>query len=307
MKPINLAVCLGVLALVLGACGAPGGTGGRSSGTLGPDSGRGGGSSTEVTKLLVVVVENHSLEQMSQEMPYTFGLAQRYGYASDFRAWHPSLPNYLAIAGGDTFGVTDDGPPANHPVTGSSVFGQALGLGKTATVYAEGMPSTCSRTDGGIRYAVRHNPWTYFVDERALCARHDVPLTTLDADARAGNLPNAGMVVPNLCHDAHDGDCDLADADAWVRREVGAVLAGPDFTTGRLAVVVTADEDDGSRDNRVLTTVFHRDQHHEVVDTPLTHYSLTRLYEQVLGAPLLGRARTAPDMAAAFGVRVTGH
>jgi acid phosphatase len=115
------------------------------------------------------------------------------------------------------------------------------------------------------------------------------------------------MVVPNLCHDAHDGDCDLADADAWVHREVGRVLAGPDFASGRLAVVVTADEDDGSLHNRILTTLFHRGQHHHVVDTPLTHYSLTRLYDQVLGAPLLGHARTAPDMAAAFGVRVSGR
>jgi hypothetical protein len=39
--------------------------------------------------------------------------------------------------------------------------------------------------------------------------------------------------------------------------------------------------------------------------TALTHYSLARLYEQVIGStPYLGNATTAPDMAAAFGLPV---
>src|SRR4051794_26142252 len=38
-----------------------------------------------VTKLLVFVEENHSLAQMKSGMPYTFGLAQTYGYATNYR------------------------------------------------------------------------------------------------------------------------------------------------------------------------------------------------------------------------------
>ncbi|GAA4692033.1 phosphatidylinositol-3-phosphatase [Nocardioides conyzicola] len=253
----------------------------------------------------MLVVENHSLDEMSSEMPYTFGLAQRYGYATASTALtHPSLPNYLAIAGGDRFGVTDDDPPASHAASGPSVFGQALSLGRTATLYAEGMPGTCALEDGGDRYAVRHNPWAYFVDERSLCRQHDLPLDTFAADVADGNLPNAGMVIPNTCHDAHDPDCTLGDADRWMRAHLAPVLAGPDFASGHLAVVVTADEDDGSQGNTVLTAVLHPSQRGHVVGTPLSPYSLTRLYEQVLGASLLGEAATAPDMAAAFGLRV---
>jgi phosphatidylinositol-3-phosphatase len=266
-----------------------------------------GPRSPTVTKLLVFVVENHSLDQMSRDMPYTFGLAQQYGYATAFTALtHPSLPNYLAIAGGDMFGVTDDDPPPSHPASGQSVFGQAVEMGRTARTYAEGMSGNCALEDGGDRYAVRHNPWTYFVDERAQCQQYDVSLDTFGADVAAGALPNAGMVIPNACNDAHDSDCDLGDADTWMREHVGQVLAGPDFASGHLAVVVTADEDDRSQDNTVLTTVFHPSLHGNVVDSPLSPYSLTRLYEQVLGAPFLGNAATAPDMAAAFGLRVAG-
>ena len=256
-------------------------------------------ASHAVTKLLVFVVENHSLRQMRHGMPYTARMARRYGYAVDYRAIrHPSLPNYLAIASGGTHGVTDDLSPASHRLRGRTVFGQALARGKTAKVYAEGMPSRCSLTSGGDRYAVKHNPWTYFVQERRACRRHDVPMRAFGGDVDGGRLPNAGMVVPNLCHDAHD--CSLAGADTWLHRYLRRVRQGPDWQSGHLAVVITADEDDGSQGNKVLTVVMHPSQQSRVVRRRLTHYSLTRLYEDVLGARHLGRASGAPSMSRAF-------
>jgi phosphatidylinositol-3-phosphatase len=292
-------------ALALSGCAAIGGGDEELPRASAPSPDVPSAPAKQVTKLLVFVVENHSLDQMSHDMPYTFGLAKQFGYATEFTALtHPSLPNYLAMAGGSTFGVTDDDPPASHPVSSQSVFGQAISLGKTATLYAEGMPGNCALEDGGARYAVKHNPWAYFVEERDLCDQHDISLTRLAADISNGDLPNAGMVIPNLCNDAHDADCDLGDADRWMEEYVGMVLAGPDFASGHLAVVVTADEDDLSQDNKVLTAVFHPSQRGNVVDVPLTTYSLTRLYEQVVGAPFLNQAATAPDLAEAFGLSV---
>jgi acid phosphatase len=255
-----------------------------------------------IDKVLVLVVENHSLDAMRSQMPWTYALARRYGYATGYRAvTHPSLPNYLAISGGDTFGVADDHDPSAHPLGAPSVFGQALGSGHTAKVYAEDMPGACVTTSSG-RYAVRHNPWTYHVTERAACRRDDVPLTALAADVRAGRLPNAGMVVPNLCHDAHD--CPAATADAWLRTVVGSVLAGPDFTSGRLLVVITADEDDHTQGNLVLTTLVNPQLQHRVVASALDHYSLSRLYSEVLGGAPLRRAASAASLVSAFGLRV---
>ena len=253
-----------------------------------------------MTKLLVVVVENHSLDQMRQDMPYTFGLATRFGYATHYDAiTHPSLPNYLAIASGSTHGVTDDEDPPAHPLRGATVFRAALAAGHTAGVYDEGMTGRCEATDDG-RYAVRHNPWTYFTDERAACRAHDRPYSTLAEDIAGGRLPDAGMAVPDTCNDAHD--CPLADADAWFRALMDEVFAGPDWASGHLAVVLTADEDDHNQDNRVLTVVIHPSQSHDVVDRPLTHYSLTRLYEDVLGTSHLAHAATAASMSDAFGL-----
>jgi acid phosphatase len=255
-----------------------------------------------VDKLLVVVVENHSLAQMRAQMPLTDALAKRYGQATAYRAaTHPSLPNYLAIASGSTQGVTDDRPPAAHPVQGSSVFGAALASGGTAAVYADGMPQACWQRNAGT-YAVRHNPWTYFTGERSSCAAHDLPITALEPAIAAGSLPTAGMLVPDTCHDAHD--CPLAVADQWFAGWATRIMAGPDWRSGRLAVVLTADEDDDHSGNVVLTVVLHPSLHGRVVTTALTHYSLARLYAEVAGTTPLGGARTAPSMAAAFGLPV---
>jgi acid phosphatase len=258
-------------------------------------------SRPHVTKLLVFVVENHSIQQMRREMPWLNRLALRYGYARRYHGLtHPSLPNYLGIAGGDTFGVTDDAAPASHPIRGASVFGRAIRAGRTATTYAEGMTSRCQQVNGG-RYAVRHNPWAYFRSERRLCRRHDVPLRRLRGDVAAGDLSRVGLVVPDVCNDGHD--CSLARADAWLRRQAGRVLRGPDFSSGHLAVVVTADEDDGDHGNRVLTVVAHPRVHHRVVRRNLTHYSLSRAYAEAAGITPLRHAAGSRSLLRAFGLR----
>src|SRR5437867_13439395 len=58
-----------------------------------------------------IVMENHSYSSIigSSSAPYINSLAQQYGLATRFYAVrHPSLPNYLALIGGDTFGVPSD-------------------------------------------------------------------------------------------------------------------------------------------------------------------------------------------------------
>lgn len=266
-------------------------------------------STTRATKVLVVVEENHSYAQMRAQMPYLAELSRSYGYATHWTAaTHPSEPNYLAIAGGSTFGIRDDKPPSAHRTrlaSATSVFDQALHVGRTAATYAESMPRRCDRQNhssgrGAAKYAVRHNPWTYFPRGRRQCRAHDLSLKRFASDAAADRLPNVGFLIPDLAHDAHDGS--LAGADTWLRHTLAPVLASSDFTHERLVVVVTADEDDRHSGNLVLTSVLTPALSHTVVHTPLTHYSLTRFIDQVIGAPPLRHARTAPDLRAAFGL-----
>jgi hypothetical protein len=290
------------LVAVLGGCSQGSGravSSAASAGTVGSSS------AARPTKMLVIVVENHSAKAATAGLPRLAAAEARYGTAArSFAVAHPSLPNYLAIATGSTFGVHDDRPPAAHRLTGQSVFGQVLAAGKVAKTYAEGMTSNCQAQPSG-RYAVKHNPWPYVVAERASCLRYDVPAgsTTrgaLHRDLVAGALPTFALLIPDLCHDAHD--CSLATADRWLGHWLDALLAGPDFRAGRLAVVVTFDEDDNHAHNQILTAVLHTSLHAKTVRTRFDHLALSRSVSGLVHRGGLRDARRAPNLLTLFGL-----
>jgi hypothetical protein len=244
-------------------------------------------------------------------MPTLAAAAARYGSATQsFGLTHPSLPNYLAIAGGSTFGVHDDKLPVAHPLSGSSVFGQVLAAGKVAKTYVEAMTSNCQVTSSG-RYAVKHNPWPYFTSpvERTGCRRYDVPAGTpangnLHDDITAGTLPTFGLLIPDLCNDAHD--CSLSTADNWLQGWLGPLLGSQDFRSGRLAIVVTFDEDHRDANNNILTAVLDQRLHGSKVTARLDHTSLSHAISRLVGAPPLRDAATTPDFLGAFGLAASG-
>ena len=208
-----------------------------------------GATTTSASKVLVVIEENHTAEEMRDGMPFLARLSDTYGYATHWTAiTHPSEPNYLAIAGGSTFGIRDDESPTTHASDvgdAPSVFDQALAAGRTAATYAESMPDNCDVHEASDQegqdptYAVRHNPWVFFGAGREGCLAHDVSLEPFAGDAAHNALPDVGFLIPNLDHDAHDGS--LGAADAWLEEQLTPVLRSSDFTSGRLVVVVTAD------------------------------------------------------------------
>ena len=64
--------------------------------------------------IFIVIMENHGYDEIigSAQAPYINQLAARYGVAANYvSVAHPSLPNYLALTGGDTFGA---GPIQDH-------------------------------------------------------------------------------------------------------------------------------------------------------------------------------------------------
>ncbi|WP_112238261.1 alkaline phosphatase family protein [Kribbella monticola] len=263
----------------------------------------------KITKLLVVVLENKNACATVKGMPYLAGLADKYATAARYYAMaHPSLPNYLTLAGGSTFGIRDDRSPAAHKLPGQSVFGQVLAAGEIAKTYAEDMKSNCQLEQGKHdTYAVRHNPWLYFVSdtERQGCQQYDVPAGTPEAgefhdDVANGTLPTFGFLAPNLCDDAHD--CPLDSANTWMKTWFGPLLAGPDFTSGHLLVLVTFDEDDKHAGNRVLMVAVNPSLHHLVVDTRLDHTATSKAVSTLVSAPPLREAANAPDLYTTLGL-----
>lgn len=270
-----------------------------------------------VTKVLTIVEENDSYTHMMTNMPYLDGLAAKYGYSNNYRALtHPSLPNYLGLAAGSTFGVTTDCSVSTCPQTGPTVFDQAIAAGKSAKVYAEDMTTNCLTSGSGAGlYAARHTAWPYFTDatSRSNCSRFQVPSGTYTSgnfktDVGNGALPNVGWLIPNLCNDAHNHTattCNLASADVWLQNMLPVIMTGADYLSGHLAIVVIADENDGSTGNQVVDIVIHPDLNAKIATVALNHYSLTKFQEQVAGVTTyLNNAAGATDMGPAFGLTV---
>jgi acid phosphatase len=277
------------------------------TGALAPASAEASGTGGH--KVLVFIDENHTAAEALGQMPYLASMAATYGKATDYQAvTHPSLPNYLAIAGGSTYGVTDDKGPSAHPISGASVFDQTIAAGGTARAYAETATSACDRSSSTL-YLARHNRWTYFSDSgpKAHCASNDVPagapsVGALRNDITRGTLPTTGLVVPNACDDAHNPGCSLAGADVYLKSWMQLIKSSPDWTAGRLTVIVTFDEDDSSGNNTVAFVVADPRLHCKTVTSAATHYSLTRWLEDNAGAPHQNKAVTAPNLKAAFGL-----
>ena len=141
------------------------------------------------------IFENHNTGQVAGHSPYMNRIAARCGLLTNLTAVaHPSLPNYLALTSGSTHKVADDGPPSSHPIGTRNLFEQA----SRWRTYAEGMPRACSRSDGGSRYAVKHNPAAYYTDLRRVCAKRDQPLSNLKADLQQRILCQAPHAAMNI-------------------------------------------------------------------------------------------------------------
>ena len=174
------------------------------------------------------------------------------------------------------------------------------------------MPANCALANDG-EYAPRHNPAVYYPGDAAACALDDVPAGTptagaLATDLAAGSLPSYGLFIPNLCNDGHDscnGVPRVAEEDATIAAWMPTILASPDYQSGHLLVVVTADTSQSPANGNLLATILVNP---DIVSgtqaaSRFDHYSLLRLDEDLLGLPPLANAAAATDMAAGFNLR----
>jgi len=239
--------------------------------------------------VFVIVMENRDYDEaMSQ--PYTARLAAQYAVATNYRAVsHPSLPNYLALTAGSTFGITDDG---FHPLPASDGIGAELTAHRVSwRAYMEGMTRGCRDSPGP--YALKHDPFAYF----GSCPPNVVPLTALDADLARGT-PGFVWITPDLCHDGHD--CSSRQADDFLAGLVPKIVASAAWRAGGV-LFITWDEDDGGSGNRVPAIAVAPNLTSHTTSRPHDHYSLLATVEDRLGVPRLGEARQADPLSELFG------
>ncbi len=236
--------------------------------------------------VFVIVMENASLAR-ALAAPAIGALASKYRVATNYHAVaRPSLPNYLALTSGSTWGVADDG---YHVLPAGGIGAQLSGAGLSWRAYMEGL------TAGGCLnspypYAVKHNPFAYY---GGACPDNVVPLDGLDADL-AGETPQLVWISPGLCHDGHD--CALAEAGAWLAELVARIVASASFRE-RGTLFLVWDEGDGGDDaNLVPLIVVTPDPAARRSAERYDHYSLLATIEDTFGLPRLGAAADARSL-----------
>ncbi len=255
--------------------------------------------------VFIIVLENKGANSIvgSDQAPYLNQLASQYARAGNYYAVaHPSLPNYLALTGGDTFGVHSDCTDCFQ--AHDNLANQLERAGRSWKAYMESLPGPCFKGTGSGRYALKHNPFMYYDDIRNDPQRCNkvVPLTQLDGDLQSGSVPDLVWISPNLCSDMHD--CPIATGDGWLRTWVPKILNSPAWQQNGV-LFITFDEGTsrsgccqvaagGKVDTLVISPLV---QPGFVSEVAYDHYSLLRTIEDAWGLPRLanaGLAATAP-------------
>ena len=260
--------------------------------------------------VFTIVLENEEYETIigNKQAPYFNSLVSTYALATQYYAiTHPSLPNYLALTGGDTFGLSDDCTTCFQHA--SNLADQIEASGRTWKAYMESMPSPCyaGNSPDGL-YVQKHNPFLYYDDIRLntrRCSSHVVPFTQLATDVADNHLPNYVWITPNMCNDMHE--CALASGDSWLSQVVPGILRSTAFTQGGV-LFITFDEGktkagccSNAAGGQVATLVIspHIKKGWRS-NKPETHYSLLRTIEGMWRLPPLGNAGQSEAMTEYF-------
>ena len=261
---------------------------------------------SKTSHVVVIVMENKEYGDVlgSANAPYLTKLAHRHAAPrSLFGIRHPSLPNYLALLGGDTFGVDDDCTSCH--VRAENLVDQLEEAGRTWKAYMQGMPRPCFKGTSHGGYAKKHNPFMYFrgiADDRARC-RRVVPYEALATDLRTGRLPDFAFITPDLCADTHD--CPVRSGDRFLAGIVPTLIRalGPH---GML--IVTYDEGTSDRGccrvahgGRIPTMIAGPDVRPGATGGgPYSLYSVLRTIEDYFALPPLRFAAQARPLDALF-------
>jgi hypothetical protein len=259
--------------------------------------------------IALVVMENEEYGDVvgSPSAPFINALARRNALATGMYAiTHPSLPNYLALTGGATFGINSDCTACS--VSATSIVDQLEAARLSWRAYMEDLPgggggragssSSCFVGAGAGEYAKKHDPFAYYtriVSNPRRCA-NIVPLSRLSVDERDRTLPRFLWITPNLCHDMHD--CSVSTGDRFLAGLVPALLS----SLGRGGLLfLTWDEgssDDGccrlASGGHIVTIVAGSGARPRArLRIPTDHYSVLQTIEDLLGLRRLRGAACA--------------
>ena len=250
--------------------------------------------------IFVIVLENREANTIldSSDAPYLTSLASRYSIADRYYGvTHPSLPNYLALTGGDTFGITTN--CTECPIDAPNLVDPLEEHDKSWKAYLEGFPGNCFAGGWADGYAKKHNPFMYYTSitkSSERCARQ-VPLSQLQHDLAQDSAPDFVWIAPNMCHSMHD--CMTREGDEWLRVIVPQIRASRAWAHQGVLFIVWDEGTTGAGccgqlgGGRVaLFAISPRSKPGYRSTTPSNHYALLRTIEDAWS---LGHLRHAAD------------
>jgi YVTN family beta-propeller protein len=211
---------------------------------------------------------------------------------------HPSDGNYLALAGGSTFGIPLTDPleiNSQYTIHAANIGDRINAAGETWKEYDQSSAGPCDDTVHSF-YWDDDLPMLYFADIRdrpAYCAAHAVPLASMASDlSRTATTPNFTWVGINDCDDMEG--CGISAGDRFLAEQLGTIMHSPAWLTQRSLAIITFDEDDYGHEHppqRVPTLMLASTgvRHGYVSKARYTHYSVLRTIEAALGLKTLTR------------------
>jgi len=285
-----------------------------------------------IKTVFLIVMENHNWTGASSgnikgnsAAPYiNYTLLPMASYANGYKnppGIHPSLPNYLWLEGGTSFGVRDDGLPSQHNLTTSNHLVKLLEkAGISWRSYDESISGTnCPLTNQGSKdssgnqlYQAHHNPFVYFSDQTnnrssssANCISHIRPFTQLAHDLSANTVARYNFITPNVCDDMHDscGGNAIANGDAWLKKTVPMILNSAAYRSGGVLFVTWDEAASGDGPIPMIVLSPYAKGNHYSNSTYYTHSSTLRTIQEIFGVyPLIRYADSATDLKAMFSV-----
>jgi phosphatidylinositol-3-phosphatase len=250
--------------------------------------------------IFVIIAENKSYDRIigpGSVAPNINRLARSYGLASQFFAEaHPSEPNYIAMLGGDTFGIHDNDafyctpglrdawcPKAlkadyvAHTLGARSLMDQLHEHGLSWKAYMESLPEpgslaarwpTSDHPVPGIPeqvYAAKHNGFLSFRSVQQDPKRGDkvVDFRQLDRDLAAGQMPNYAHIVPNQCNDMHGRDAGRDVPPDCLKSNTDALITRGDRVIGELVQKIIDSPLWSAADNAAIVITFDENDKEE--------------------------------------------
>ena len=228
-------------------------------------------------------MENKNLNEVYGPAPYMTQLADQYSFSEGWSSiTNPSQPNYIAIMGASTFGVSGDGnhPNLNHPTLVDLIENS----GHTWNAIAEGSGSGCSINPDRGEDHFPFLSYTTITGSPARCANlHSGAPTDVVAALNAGT--NFIWFTPNDGHNMHDNS--VASGDVWIQSWVPGLLTA--MGTKKAALILMFDEAYTSPPYIYMSFSGPATKLAYKSTASYSHYSLAKLLEDVWGGGSLGQ------------------